>query len=249
MNNIFRKFFLVVTLLSIVSCGFKNNNIKNYQPSLDSMLLSADKNNNKQDFYDPQDIRGCPVLFSYGKWEYRGRESSEHWGRDRRFLGKVMSSSGYSLNGRSEYFSENLKANPKRNIVYIGPWQKITITKDKQIPFFLKLKTIFRNKQEYDKILRDHKLRFDREIRFVVGQYYGGGVLNIQYESKTQAREKIPQQAFKLLKNKPLPNFENLCHAKWIVKYGYNAYAETKKSFFNPYGTPTGRVLSLGEKK
>ncbi len=64
-----------------------------------------------------------------------------------------------------------------------------------------------------------------------------------------QAREKIPQQAFKLLKNKPLPNFENLCHAKWIVKYGYNAYAETKKSFFNPYGTPTGRVLSLGEKK
>lgn len=229
------KFNIILLLLITISCGFKNNNIKNYQPSLDSMLLSADKNNNKQDFYDPQDIRGCPVLFWYGKWDEKGI--------DRRFLGKVMSSSGYVLDLDKEYFSENLKANPKRNIVYIGPWQKITITKDKQIPFFLKLKTIFRNEQEYDEILREHKLRFDREIRFVVGQYYGGGVLNIQYESKTPAREKIPQQAFKLLKNKPLPNFENLCHAKWIVKYGYNAYAETKKSFFNPYGIPTGRIL------
>ena len=131
--------------------------------------------------------------------------------------------------------------NPKQNsaffskkesiqFVYIGPWQKITLTK------------------YADGLFNFSSTKEEKTIRFFAYSDIDGGDIKYQYESQTEENKKIPEKPFSL-SGSIAPDKFSLCVVKWTAKFGYNAIAEvkSKNKFSKNYLVPTGKIIEAKE--
>ena len=167
----------------------------------------------------------CPILFEIRDWKMsRTLDKREYWGRHESWFGSdgwiSESGSSFDFNPTREK-SYNITNNPQNTSVltYIGPWQKVTLTKGS--------------------LWNEEKT--ETEIRLIASQ--NKQYIETHFETKDDLNSKIPEQDFVLLE----PAFERIpvCYIKWVEKYGYDAVADCH---LNPWRHFGGEVLKCSGK-
>ncbi len=230
-----------LTILSLTTSCKSADTFNLYKDEMSELLRDPKTRTLKGGENDVNDLRGCPVLFKLWAWELDGRSWS--W-----FDGSMISESGIALDmppfsnvtNRGWKNLDMVKKSNHHHIVYIGPWQKITITKQTGFLAYL----LDEDADWKDGLLKTSKEQ--KQIRFFAYTSIGGGEIQYQYESKTEENKDIPEKKFSLPTNaKIAPDKFGLCVTKWTAKYGYNAIAEvkSKNQFSRNYLVPTGKII------
>ena len=160
----------------------------------------------------------CPVLYEMTSWEYGDRW--KHWSRRQNWYDNAdgwITNTGVGIDFDPESKSYNIIKNKKSAavIIYIGPWQKVTLT--------------------YPTHFWEEKKQIETEIRLIATQ--NKGTINSHFETKDEFNKDIPEQRLILLEPAGLLD---LCKIRWADKFGYNAVANYK---LNPWRFFTGEVL------
>jgi hypothetical protein len=183
-------------------------------------------------FYEGS-VRECPALYDIGKWtvEYT-LDGREYWGRREAWIQgswETVRGNSFNFNPAIEK-SYHIRNNPKTPyvIVYIGPWQKVTLTKG-----FLWNKEVI-----------------ETEIRMIASQ--NGKFLEAHYETKDEENAKIPEERFVPLEE---PNdLITKCDILRAQKWGYDAVLEGHINIFrgylgkSPFAT-TGKIINAYTKE
>lgn len=168
--------------------------------------------------------RECPILFKITEWEYSERWNN--WGKRQDWYESNgwVTNTGIGIYTKIEDNSYTIKNNPTNpaTLVYIGPWQKVTLTKGS---FF-------------------NKEKIETEIRMIASQK--GKFLENHFEIKDELNSKIPEQEFV-----PLEEPQDLivkCDILRAQKWGYNAVADYHINIFRAYlGKPilggSGKII------
>lgn len=155
--------------------------------------------------------RECPALHEIGQWSYEKRWGS--WERRQAWIqGSWESVTLIGLYTDLKHKSYSIKQDPydPSVIVYIGPWQKITLTKGS---FF-------------------NKEKIETEIRMIATQRGERG-FGRHYETKDEENAKIPEQKYMPIRT-PTDLIDH-CDILRAQKWGYNAVLDGHINIFRGY--------------
>jgi hypothetical protein len=153
----------------------------------------------------------CPLLFKLTEWSYQKiAGGGEYWVRSQDWFGpgRIVTGTGDGIFLDQKHKSHSIKSDPKSSavLVYIGPWQKVTLTKG----FLWNKETI------------------ETEIRMIASQK--GIFLENHYETKDSENAKIPEQEFI-----PLEEPDDLvvkCDILRAQKWGYDSVLDAHVNVF-----------------
>jgi hypothetical protein len=173
------------------------------------------------------DKSDCPILYELGSWEYEViTGGGEYWRRSQNWFGPGSWTTG---NGVGLYSDEKNKSysiikDPKNPavLIYIGPWQKVTLT--------------------YPTHFWEEKKQIEVEIRMLATQHKNS--IRSHFETKDEINAKIPEQKLVLLE--PSNELIELCRIRWVSKFGYNAVADYYVNIFRAY---LGKSILAGSGK
>ncbi len=161
--------------------------------------------------FDNKNKRECPILIEMGEWQYY--EKGNDWERNQSwYLGDGWVSerlSGLYIDQKHKSYTIQNDQSNSAVLVYIGPWQKVTLTKG-----------FLWNKEETEV-----------EIRMIASQK--GKYLENHYETKDEINAKIPEQKFVLLEEPD--DLIVKCDILRAQKFGYNAVLDGHINVFRAY--------------
>jgi len=194
------KAILIIALTS--SCGLSIPGTKTHKREMKAIydMTSSMKHNNNQgqDPYDVNDLRGCFVPFEIDKWEEENVRNKIIHSRSEEWISpnRMITSTGDAID--YPYTSQQIHDRVTKedySYIYIGPWK-------------------------YSKTI-------GKKIRFVAHQKSDFTRIIYTFVSYNDFASKIKEKPFALKKDYALPTLDSLCKVKWFAKFGYSTIAET----------------------
>ncbi len=207
---------------------------------------------------DANNLEGCPILFNLSEWELSEHTLElsrvSHWYKNGSYYRNKI-----DLNNSGNFSSSRLFAGEHQ--LYIGPWQSVTLPhRPSHNEEFKEVdETLYRNSkigsEEYNKmtnkVAKNRKelqqkivsknIQETKQIRFLARQKadsFGGSIdhlfVSYLYELQTEENKTAPEKKFNfsLTKDVFAPSPFDLCVVKWTAKFGINAVADCKPTWW-----------------